>query len=171
LYAIKLEGSGKIGERFVAIMGLRDPITLGYLDESIAWARNKVVERLGEPGERHEYQVHYQVYGRNGVMGYMEPNAKVTGHEVGIVVEGIAPDAAIAEEACALASRNLFYARLPVVKGTAGNASFWSDEVIQARPGYTWTLNHLMPVSDPRELFRFEYERVEAGAPSLAAAR
>ncbi|MBV8085875.1 MAG: acyclic terpene utilization AtuA family protein [Chloroflexi bacterium] len=171
-YAIKIEGAGKVGERFVAIMGLRDPITLGYLDQAIAWARNKVVERFGQPGERVDYQVHYQVYGRNGVMGYMEPNPRISGHEVGIVVEGIAQDAAVAEEVCALASRNLFYARLPVVKGTAGNASFWSDEVLQARPGYTWTLNHLLPVGDPLELFRFEYEQVvTAGASSLAAAR
>lgn len=165
-YAIKIEGAGKVGERAVAVMGIRDPITLGYLDEAIDWARAKVADRLGAPGERHSYQLFYHVFGRDGVMGYLEPE-RVVGHEVSVIVEALADEAAIAGEACALGSRNLFYARLPVVKGTAGNASFWSDEILAARPGYTWTLNHVIPVEDPFELVSLTVEEVGTRATEV----
>lgn len=166
-YRVKLEGAGKVGERAVAVMGVRDPITLGYLDQAIEWARGKVAERLGPPGEHHTYQLFYHVFGRDGVMGYLEPAPQI-GHEVAVVVEAVADEAELAHEVCALGSRNLFYARLPIVKGTAGNASFWSDEILAARPGYTWTLNHLVPVDDPLDLFTITVEEVAVGAKEAA---
>lgn len=59
-----------------------------------------------------------------------------------------------------------FYARLPDVKGTAGTAAIMSDEVLHARAAYEWTLNHVIEVADPRELFRARFETVRAGAGS-----
>src|SRR5690606_12280967 len=88
-------------------------------------------------------------YGRNGVMGDLEPAPAVSGHEVGIVVEAVAETPEAAEEVCTLAARNLFYARLPDVKGTAGGASFFSDEVLPGRPAYEWTLNHTLALDAP----------------------
>ncbi|MFS8477777.1 MAG: acyclic terpene utilization AtuA family protein [Micromonosporaceae bacterium] len=165
-YSVKLEGAGKIGERAIAVMGIRDPYTLSRLDDVLAWSRAKLVERYGSPQER-GYQVYFHVYGRNGVMGDLEPHPVVAGHEVGIVVEAVAETTAAAEEVCTLASRNLFYARLPEVKGTAGGASFFSDEVLAARPAYEWTLNHVITLDPPGQdpvramgLFRTETLRV-----------
>lgn len=152
--SIKLEGSGKLGERALAIMGIRDPITLSYLDDVIAFARRKVEDRFGPAGQPGGYELFYHTFGRNGVMGYLEPVTKIASHEVGIVVEAVAPSRAMADEIAAMGSRNMFYARLPEVKGTAGGASFFSDEILQARPGYEWTINHVVPVDDPRSLFR-----------------
>src|SRR4030095_3181247 len=34
---------------------------------------------------------------------------------------------------------NLFYARLPEVRGTAGTAALMMDEVLRGKPGYEWT--------------------------------
>jgi hypothetical protein len=59
----------------------------------------------------------------------------------------------MAEEVCLTGFRQMFYARLPNVKGTAGGAAFILDEVMQATPAYRWTLNHTMRVDDPLELF------------------
>ncbi|HEY8451022.1 MAG: acyclic terpene utilization AtuA family protein [Micromonosporaceae bacterium] len=166
-YRVKLEGAGKTGERAIAIMGIRDPYTLSRLDDVIAWSRHKLVERYGAPEQR-GYQVYFHVYGRDGVMGALEPRA-VIGHEVGIVVEAVAATAEAAETICALASRNLFYGRLPDVKGTAGGASFFSDEVFRARPAYEWTLNHVITLDDTpaatelaKELFRTVHRTVGA---------
>jgi hypothetical protein len=50
-------------------------------------------------------------------------------------------------------SRQMFYARLPNVKGTAGGVAFMLDEVMAASAAYRWTINHTMRVSDPMELF------------------
>lgn len=160
-YTVKLEGAGKLGERALAIMGLRDPITLSYLDDVIAFARAKVEERFGPPGQPGGYELFYHVFGRNGVMGYLEPEAQFVGHEAGVVVEAVAPTREMAEEITVLGSRNMFYARLPVVMGTAGGASFFSDEVLIGRPAYEWTMNHVMPVEDPSTIFRTRLMTIE----------
>ncbi len=154
VYRIKLEGAGKVGERAVAIAGLRDPYTIRHVDQVIAWARGKVRERWGEAGER--YQLHYHVYGRDGVMGAWEPRRATPAHELCLVVEAVAPRWEDAEVICALGTRNLFYARLPEVKGTAGTAALMMDEVLRGKPGYEWTVNHVLPLADPLELCTME---------------
>ena len=58
-----------------------------------------------------------------------------------------------AEEVCLAGLRQMFYARLPQVKGTAGGVAFALDEVLPASAAYRWTLNHVMRVDDPLELF------------------
>ncbi len=146
---VKLEGSGKVGERFIGLCGIRDPYTIANLDRVIAWARDKVEERFGDSG----YQLHYNVYGRDGVMGDLEPLRHSVGHEVGVLVQGVAPTREMAEELTLIGLRQMFYARLPDVKGTAGSVSFPLDEVVEASAAYRWTLNHTMPVDDVLELF------------------
>ena len=74
-------------------------------------------------------------------------------HELLIVVQGVAPTREMAEELTITGTRQLFYARLPEVKGTAGGVSFVFDEVMEASPGCRWTLNHTMAVNDPLALF------------------
>jgi hypothetical protein len=39
------------------------------------------------------------------------------------------------------------------VKGTAGGVAYLFDEVLRASDAYEWTINHLLPVDDWRELF------------------
>jgi hypothetical protein len=161
-YAVKLEGAGKVGERAVALAGLRDPMAIAALDMVIAWARQKVRERHGEPGAGYELFVH--VFGRNGVMGPWEPQTTITAHEVGIVIEAVAPTLDQAMDIAALAQRNIFFARFPGARGTGGVAALPFDEILPARPGYTWTINHLLPLEDPLELFPIRYVEVGAGA-------
>jgi hypothetical protein len=145
---VKLEGAGKIGERFIGIASVRDPYTIAHIDDVIAWAKAQVFERFGQTG----YELHYGVYGKNGVMGALEP-VKVPAHELCIVVQGVAPTVEMAEEVCMTGTRQLFYARLPEVKGTAGGVAFVLDEVLKASPAYRWTVNHTLAVDDPLELF------------------
>jgi len=146
---VKLEGAGKVGERYVGMAAVRDPYTISRIDEVIAWAKAAVRERFGESG----YQLSYTVYGRDGILGDLEPLRDRPGHELCIVVQGVAPTKEIAEEVCMIGTRQMFYARLPNVKGTAGGVAFLLDEVMPASPAYRWTLNHTMRVNDPMELF------------------
>ncbi|HEX3349210.1 MAG TPA: acyclic terpene utilization AtuA family protein [Acetobacteraceae bacterium] len=155
---VKLEGAGKVGERYVGIVGVRDPYTIAHIDDVIAWARARVVERFGESG----YTLTYTVYGRDGVMGKLEPMRDRPAHELCVLVQGVAPAKRMAEEVCMTGSRQMFYARLPHVKGTAGGVAFALDEVMPASPAYRWTLNHTMRVKDPLELFPLHLETVEA---------
>src|SRR5260370_388714 len=73
--------------------------------------------------------------------------------ELGIGVPAVAPTRELAEEACMIGAHQMFYARLPNVKGTAGGIAFLLDEVMPASPAYRWTLNHTLRLDDPLELF------------------
>jgi hypothetical protein len=59
----------------------------------------------------------------------------------------------MAEKVCMIATRQMFYARLPQVNVTAGSVAFLLDEVMPASPAYRWTLNHTMRLDEPLELF------------------
>jgi hypothetical protein len=148
-FRVKLEGAGRIGERYVGMVGIRDPYTIAHVDEVIGWARDKVRERFGNAG----YELHYTVYGRDGIMGELEPMRDRPAHELCILVQGVAPTAEMAEEACMIGTRQMFYARLPEVKGSAGSVAFALDEVLRASPACRWTLNHTLRCDDPLELF------------------
>ncbi|HEV2359785.1 MAG TPA: acyclic terpene utilization AtuA family protein [bacterium] len=158
---VKLEGAGKVGERYVGIAGIRDPYTIANIDGVIGWARHAVEEKFGTAG----YELHYQVFGRNGVMGDLEP-VRTPAHELGLVVYGVAPSKEMAEEVCMIGTRQLFYARLPEVKGTAGGVAFPLDEVLPASAAYRWTVNHTLRVSDPLELFPLHLIDVGTGTPA-----
>ncbi len=146
---VKLEGSGKVGERYIGIAGIRDPYTIRHIDQVIEWARQHVRERFGDRG----YELYYHVFGKNGVMGELEPVKEIRSHELCVVVEGVAPTKGMAEEVAMIGTRQMFYARLPEVKGTAGGAAFIVDEVLPASPAYRWTINHTLALNDPLELF------------------
>jgi len=62
---VKLEDAGKIGERYIGIVGVRDPYTIANIDLATQWARQQVAERFGESG----YELHFMVYGRNAILG------------------------------------------------------------------------------------------------------
>ncbi len=147
---VKLEGSGKVGERYVGLCGIRDPYTIANVDRVIEWARTQVRERFGDTG----YELHYSVYGRDGVMGELEPLRDKPGHELCLMVQGVAPTREMAQELTMIGLRQMFYARLPDVKGTAGSVSFPLDEVLHASAAYRWTLNHTVAVDDNMELFK-----------------
>lgn len=154
---VKLEGSGKVGERYIGIAGIRDPYTIQNIDKVIEWSKKQVKERFGDNG----YEIYFKVFGKNGVMGDLEPIKEVKSHELCIIVEGIAPTKEKAEEITMIGTRQIFYARLPEVKGTAGTAAFVVDEVLPATPAYFWTMNHVIAVDDPMELFKLNIIDIE----------
>ena len=117
------------------------------------------MERFGPTGEA--YEVFFHKYGKNGVMQDMELASPSIPHEIGIVVEVVAPTGEFATEVCAMASRNIFYARLPGVKGTAGAAALLSDEILIGEPGYEWTLNHVIEIKNSMDLCKIEYINVK----------
>lgn len=148
---VKLEGAGKVGERRLPIVGVRDPETTSRIDQAIDRLRAKMTERFGAPGGN--YDAHSHTHGRNGVMQELEPDAPSVPRELCVAAEAISKDAQMAEEIAALASRNLFCARLPGLKGTAAAAALMSDEALAGETGSLWTLNHVMEVENAMELF------------------
>lgn len=155
---VKLEGSGLVGEKFIGIAGVRDPYTIKHIDDVIKFAREQVKKEFACI----DYELHFHIFGKNGVMGDLEPVKEITSHELGIVVEGVTKSKVTAEELTLFATRQIFYAKLPEVKGTAGTASFIVDDVLYAGKTYKWTMNHAIPVKDPLELFDVHVEVVNS---------
>lgn len=158
---VKIEGSGRVGEKYLGIAGIRDPYTIANIDKVIELSRQQVADEFSDV----DYHLAFTVYGKNGVMGDLEPVKEITSHELGIAIEGIADSAEVAEAVTLYATRQLFYARLPEVKGTAGTAAFVTDEVLPATTSYRWTMNHIVPVDDPMSLF--DLHLVDVGSEAL----
>ena len=146
---VKIEGARKIGERYIGIAAVRDPYLVQRIDDVIQWCKRSIEEKFGKDG----YQLHFHVFGKNGVLKDMEPVKEIRSHELCIVAEGIAPTAELAEKLTDFATRMIFLARIPGVKGTAGAAAFVEKKPMRANPAYIWSINHTVPVDDPMELF------------------
>lgn len=157
---VKVEGSGRVGEKYIGIAGIRDPYTIANIDKVLELSKGQVADEFSDV----DYSLSFTVYGKNGVMGDLEPVKEIRSHELGIAVEGIADTKELAEAITLFATRQLFYARLPEVKGTAGTAAFLTDEVLPASASYRWTMNHIIPVQDPMSLFPLHLVEVGSNA-------
>jgi hypothetical protein len=145
---VKIEGAKKVGERYMGFVGLRDPHIVKNVDAAIEWCRNAVANRFGAE----QYELYFHVFGRNGVLKELEPVKQTRAHELGIVVEGLAGNDALAEKITDFAVRMFFLVRIPGVKGTAGTAAT-TKKTMKSSPGYVWNVNHTVPIDDPLELF------------------
>ena len=103
---VKIEGSGKVAERDVFISASVIPYTITNIDRAIDWAKGKLAERFGDAG----LELQYNVYGRNGVMGALEPPTTSKPNELGIVVEVTCQDAEIAEKVCMIGREDVLCA-------------------------------------------------------------
>lgn len=145
---VKLEGAKKVGERYMGFVGVRDPHVVRNIDKVIEWSKSAVAKRFPDG----KYELYFHVFGRDAVLKELEPIKAPPGHELGIVVEGLAATDALAEKITDFAVRMFFLARLPGVKGTAGTAAT-TKKTMKSSPGYIWNVNHTIPIDDPMELF------------------
>ena len=145
---VKIEGAKKVGERYMGFVGLRDRHVVRNVDAAIEWCKSAVAKRFGAE----QYELYFHVFGRNAVLKDMEPVQNTNAHELGVVVEGVAPSDALAEKITDFAVRMFFLARIPGVKGTAGTAAT-TKKTMKSSPGYLWNVNHTVPIDDPLELF------------------
>jgi hypothetical protein len=152
--ALKVEGAGRAGFRSLSIAGCRDPQMIAAL--------RPVIERMEGEVRGLGAAVAVSVFGRDAVMGDLEP-VHAPAHEVGIVVETVAPTQAAADSAALLAKRILFGARYPGQKQSGGNIASMLDELLSCGPTYRWTVNHVVEVPDLLEPFRLEHHELGAG--------
>lgn len=155
-YTIKLEGAKRIGFRTVAIAGTRDPVMISKIDSIIAGVRERVADNFRE--KKINYDLHFIQYGRNGVMGNLEPHPDEVGHELGIVIEAIADTQAQADTICAFARSTMLHYGYEGRRATAGNLAFpYSPSDFHAGEVYVFSLYHLIELDDPQAPFTIEY--------------
>ena len=148
-YTVKLEGVKSIGFRTIAIGGIRDPILISAIDSVLADIKEHVREELGNDGI-----IIFHTYGKNGVMGALEPDKEHVSHELGIVIEIIAPDQEQSDSLCSSIRSFLLHYGYPGRISTAGNlALLYSPSDISCGEVFEFTIYHLMAVDDPTYLF------------------
>jgi hypothetical protein len=155
-YQIKLEGAKKIGCRTVSIAGARDPVMLQKIDEIMEGVRARVKDNFRDAP--FDYRLDFKVYGRDGVMGQLEPTPVVEGHELGIVIDVLADTQAHADTICSFARSTMLHYGYEGRRATAGNLAFpYSPSDFHAGDVYAFSVYHLIDVNDPCELFPIEY--------------
>jgi hypothetical protein len=159
-YSIKLEGAKLAGYETIAIAGVRDPVILRQLDSWLDGIKYFVALRCAEifgKAVEEKYRFNIAVYGRNGVMGPLEPDNSI-GHEVGLVFEVIADSEelshAITSTACHIA---LHYPVPEWVGLISGVAYRYSPYETSRGPVYQFNINHVVEPHNYKEMFRTEY--------------
>jgi hypothetical protein len=156
-YTVKLEGAELVAHRTVLMCGIRDP----YLIAGLGAAEQAVVQRTREYFDRippSEYEIRFHHYGLDAVMGASEPQRDVaTPHEVGLIMEVVAPTQEIASTICAFARATLMHHHYPGRKATAGNLALpFAPSDVPLGPVYRFNVYHLLEVADARALFPVE---------------
>jgi hypothetical protein len=162
-YRIKLEGARIAGYRTISMAGSRDPVMIESIDQILETVRTRVEETLRQ--EKIEAQLFFHIYGKNGVMGPMEPETGTLSHEIGILIEVVGETAEMADTVCSITRSTLLHYGYPGRISTAGNLAFpFSPSDISMGAVYRFSLYHLLECGDPVKLFPVEVEKVEGGS-------
>lgn len=156
---VKVEGARPVGFRTISVAGVRDPVFIGSVDDVLAGVRARVADNFPELAGA-DHHLLFRVYGRDGVMGPLEPHP-VPGHELGLVIEAVAATQEQADTICGFARSTLLHHGYPGRIATAGNLAFpYSPSDFHGGAVYEFSLYHLLEVDDPSSLFPVHVEDV-----------
>ena len=151
-YTIKLEGAKCIGYRTVSVAGTRDPIMISKIDDIVEGVRARVADNYRDKG--YKYNLNFTIFGKNGVMGNLEPVKNAHPHELGIVIEVVADTQEQADTICASARSTMLHYGYEGRRATAGNLAFpFSPSDFHAGRVYVFSIYHIIEVEDPTKLF------------------
>ena len=146
---LKIEGVELVGYRAVLLAGIRDPRILDRIDEFLD-AYRALLERGARSMsiEDGDYRLGFRVYGRDAVLGPAEPESRVTGHEVALLVEVVGATPEICD---AIGSRlGPTGNRLDINGNLGGGGVFaypFSPSLLKTGPVYEWSAWHLVDTS------------------------
>ena len=157
-YTIKLEGAKMVGYRTISIAGCRDPIMITQIEQIMAGVKGMVKDNF--TGLRKEdYRLLFRIYGKNGVMGSLEPVKEFKSHELGIIIEVVAKTQQLANTICSFARSAMLHYGYPGRVATAGNLAFpYSPSDFKAGQVYQFSLHHLLKVEDPLKYFPITFK-------------
>jgi hypothetical protein len=160
-HTVKLEGAALTGYRTICIAGARDPILIDRFDEVMDRVRAKLEHDLADVIPADAYTVRFRLYGRNGVMGSLEPDLPEHPHELGIVIEALATTQEAADTVCALARSATLHMGYLGRLANGGNLAFpYSPAEFAAPEAYEFRIYHLVEVDNPCELFSTSWQMV-----------
>ena len=159
IYRVKLEGAEQVGFRSIVMVGIRDPIMIGQIDSILAAARARAEDRFKNAGGG--IHLTYRVYGKDAVMGALEPDTHLQSHEIGLMIDVVAPAQELATGVAMFVRGTLQHASYPGIVTTAGNMAYpFSPFGIPVGPAFRFAVYHLMPLAEPCEIFPMHIEEV-----------
>lgn len=160
-YFVKLEAARIVGYRTVSIAGVRAPDFIAQLDSILDGVRARVFDNFPDMATGNASLI-FRVYGRDGVMGALEPERAHLPHELGLVIEAVADTQDRANTICSFARSTMLHFGYPGRVSTAGNLAFpYSPSDFKAGAVYGFSLYHLVRVSDPVAPFPFHLSNLE----------
>lgn len=147
---LKVEGASHAGARAVLLAGVADPTMISIMPSALQEVSERVRKLV--PGE---WTMVPHLYGQGAVRELAQ--AKRSLHEIGLVVEFLAPHAAMAKTAAAVFKQNLLHFGFPGRLTTGGNLAFaFTPSEIDAYECYQFVLYHLLEGVSPEDVFRIE---------------
>ncbi len=155
-YTVKLEGAAKVGYQTTVLALLRDP---RYVARAHEWEDNLSRFLMDQIFEQFtgDFSVEFRLIGLNATLGALEMGT-ATPNEVGVLVIITSDSQQTASEIAKFINPHLLH--FPLTKGEElpTFAFPYSPAQTDRGPLYEFTLNHVMPLSDPMEAFRLETE-------------
>jgi len=161
-YTNKLEGARSVGYSTIIPGAIRDPMIIRQLDAWLEVLNENITARLRQTvGESANYTIATRVYGRNGVMGQLEPINRVEGHEVMILWDVISDSQELSHSIAASLSHMAVHNPIPEWHGLISGVAFpFAPSEIDRGPVYEFHLNHLIAPESPTSLFPIEMTSV-----------
>lgn len=162
---IKLEGAESVGHQAIIIGGVREPYILRQLDDWLDAMRVRFAARVqeifaGKVGPT-DYSIHTRIYGRDGVMGKLEPLSHQMGHEVCILFTVTAPDEPTTEAIAKTFAHFALHYPIPEWGGLISGLAFpMAPAHLSKGEVFRFNLNHVVTPEDPLEMFRTELMEV-----------
>ena len=162
-YTVKIEGAALAGYRSIVVAGIRDPLVLRQLEPFLSSLRT-VVERKIEDSlklSRDAYTLQFRIYGSNGSLGRAEPCPQVEGHEVGLIIDVVAPSQSLAADILPIVWHTGLHHPIPEQQGLISNLAFpFSPPGADMGPVYRFCANHVWQLDDPCKPFHMAIEHL-----------
>lgn len=152
-YQVKLEGVTHLGYRTIFIGGIRDPILISQIDDFLERVRKYSQNLFPELDKSEECRLLYHVYGKNGVMGPLEPEqSRAQSHEIAVLGEVVAPTPEASHTIANNVRASILHFAYPDQVATTGNfASPLSPHEQDAGAVFKFSLYHLVDLAAGEE--------------------
>ena len=160
-YTVKLEGVRLAGYSTIVPGAIRDPLILGQLDSWLAGLNENIKIRITTMLPNAKYDIVTRVYGRDGVMGSLEPTPVIDGHEVMIMWDVLSDSQEQAHAIAASLMHMAVHFPIPEWHGLISGVAFpFAPPEINRGAVYEFHLNHVAVPASPTDLFPIELEKI-----------
>lgn len=168
-YTVKLEGAELAGYQSLIIGGIRDPYIVGQIDDWTRRLTEKIRSRVHDIyGDRladGDWRIILRIYGKNGVMGALEPVREIRSHELCLIIEITAPSQELANSIASIGRHQALH--LPIAQWSGMMTTMacpYNPAYLSRGAIYRFNVNHVVEPDDPYEMFPMELVRIGEAA-------